>query len=266
MPYRNRFKRIFLIVNLQTLLISGLAVISTALCIKFKLEAEFPLTLIAMSIVFPIVFSIGGAYKRREAALKEYAAIKGYLRAIYFASRDWLDKPKPANVNKMNTIIHDLFYNIKVMFNSPISELVKNEEKVYDNFSDISLYVKHELRNEGLATGECSRTNQYLQKLMISFESMKHIYQYRTPRTLRAFSSFFIIVLPIVYGPYFAYKAEAMSWGLEYVTPILLTMILVSLENIQEHLENPFDQVGEDDITFNVEKFMERLNHKSEMH
>lgn len=45
--------------------------------------------------------------------------------------------------------------------------------------------------------------------------------------------------------------------------PILLTIILVSLENIQEHLENPFDQIGEDDINFNVEKFVERLNHKS---
>ena len=41
-------------------------------------------------------------------------------------------------------------------------------------------------------------------------------------------------------------------------------MILVSLENIQEHLENPFDQIGEDDIKFNVEKFIERLNHKTE--
>ena len=51
-----------------------------------------------------------------------------------------------------------------------------------------------------------------------------------------------------------------MSWGLEYVTPVLLTMILVSLHNIQEHLEDPFDQVGEDDITFNVEKFIESLN------
>ena len=50
-----------------------------------------------------------------------------------------------------------------------------------------------------------------------------------------------------------------MSHGLEYITPVLLTMILVSLENIQEHLENPFDQVGEDDIKFNVEKFIANL-------
>ncbi|WP_435314929.1 hypothetical protein [Cellulophaga fucicola] len=256
-------KRFLLIVNLQTLLISGLAVISTAICIHFKYEAEFPLTLVATSIIFPIVFSIGGAYKRREAALKEYAAIKGYLRAIYFVSRDWIDAPKPENVTKMNNIIYDFFSNFKIMFTSPKSDLIENEKRVYDSFSDFSLYIKHELRGEGLSTGECSRTNQYLQKMMISFESIKHIYQYRTPRTLRAFSSLFIKVLPIVYGPYFAFKAEEMSWGLEFVIPILLTMILVSLENIQEHLENPFDQIGEDDIKFNVDKFIERLNHKS---
>jgi len=62
----HNLKRFFLIVNLQTLIISILAVISTYLCIRFKFEADFPLTLIATSIVF----SIGGAYKRREAALK----------------------------------------------------------------------------------------------------------------------------------------------------------------------------------------------------
>ena len=42
--------------------------------------------------------------------------------------------------------------------------------------------------------------------------------------------------------------------------PILFTTILVSLDNIQEHLENPFDQIGKDDITINAEKFVEQLN------
>ena len=254
------FRRFFTIINWQTLVIAALSVASTALCIRYKFEAEFPLTLVATAVIFPIVFSIGGAYKRREAALKEYAAIKGYLRAIYLVSRDWLDKPKPENVGKMKNIIHDLFTNVRNLFVSPIEDLPKNEEAVYTDFSKISKYIKHELREEGLSSGECSRTNQYLQKMMISFESMKHIYQYRTPKTLRAFSSFFIKIMPIVYGPYFAFKAESMSWGLEYVIPVLLTMILVSLENIQEHLENPFDQVGEDDIVFNVEKFVDNLN------
>lgn len=38
--------------------------------------------------------------------------------------------------------------------------------------------------------------------------------------------------------------------------PVLFSFILVSLDNIQEHLENPFDQIGEDDVMINVEKFV----------
>jgi len=257
---KKAFKRFFLIINWQTLIIAVLSVLSTAACIKYDYKADFPLTLIATAIIFPIVFSIGGAYKRREAALREYAAIKGYLRAIYFVSRDWLEQPKPENVSKIKDLIKDLFYNIRFLFTGPKSEQLTNENRIYKNFSELSLYIKHQLREEGLSQGECSRTNQYLQKMLISFESVKHIYQYRTPRTLRSFSALFIKVLPILYGPYFAFKASSMSYGLEYVVPVLLTMILVSLENIQEHLENPFDQVGEDDIKFNVEKFMNSLD------
>ena len=44
--------------------------------------------------------------------------------------------------------------------------------------------------------------------------------------------------------------------------PVLFTTVLVSLDNIQEHLENPFDQIGEDDIIINAEKFIERLDLK----
>jgi hypothetical protein len=252
-------KKISQIIDFKTFVISGLSVVSTAICIHFKFEAEFPLTMITTSIVFPIVFSIGGAYKRREAALKEYAAIKGYLRSIYYVSRDWLPSPKAENIVKINQLIFSFFNNFRTMFSEPIDKLQENETKIHENFSYFSLYIKNELRNEGLSSGECSRTNQYLQKMIVSCESIKHIYQYRTPRTLRYFSSLFIVILPIVYGPYFAFMSESMSWGLEYVVPVLLTMILVSLENIQEHLENPFDQVGEDDIKFNVEKFMGSL-------
>ena len=96
--------------------------------------------------------------------------------------------------------------------------------------------------------------------MMIAFESIKHIYQYRTPRTLRAYSKVFIYVLPVAYGPYFAEIGTEYTHGLMYVLPVLLTVILVSLDHIQNHLENPFDEVGEDDIVINAEKFVERLD------
>ena len=42
--------------------------------------------------------------------------------------------------------------------------------------------------------------------------------------------------------------------------PIIFRFILVSLDNIQQHLENPLDQVGEDDIRFDVEQFEEMID------
>ena len=96
--------------------------------------------------------------------------------------------------------------------------------------------------------------------MMTSFESLKHIYQYRTPRTLRAFSDFFIVVLPILYGPYFASEAKSYHTALIYIMPALFAIILVGLDNIQDHLEDPFDQIGEDDIAINVGKYIESLS------
>ena len=122
----------------------------------------------------------------------------------------------------------------------------------------LSLFIKG-LRKKGLASGEVSRCNQFLSKIIISFESIKHIYQYRTPRALRIYSDIFIIVLPVLYGPYFAEISIEFSKGLQYMMPILFSVVLVALDQIQDHLENPFDQVGEDDIIINAEKFVSRL-------
>lgn len=99
-----------------------------------------------------------------------------------------------------------------------------------------------------------------LVKRLIAFEDVKHIYQYQTPRMLSAFSDFFVTVLPIVYGPYFAASAQDYSPGLAYVMPVIFTIVLVSLDNIQEHLDNPLDQIGADDILINAEKLIERLD------
>jgi len=83
-------KQVLIIINLKTLVITALAVCSTYLCRRYEITAEFPMTLIATAVVFPIVFSIGGAYKRRENALTKYGSVKTHGRAIYFAARDWL--------------------------------------------------------------------------------------------------------------------------------------------------------------------------------
>jgi len=223
------------------------------------ITADYPLTLIATAIVFPIVFSINGAYKRRELALAKYAALKAQGKAVYFASRDWLENPPETTLVKAKSLLEELFDACRHMFSHGAAESRQNEERVYRAFSEISRFVKTDLRGNGLASGEVSRCNAYLCKMFIAFEDAKHIHQYRTPRTLRMFSSIFVTVLPVLYGPYFAHEARDYAHAVSYVMPVLFTLVLVSLYNIQSHLENPFDGVGEDDISINVEQFVRRL-------
>jgi hypothetical protein len=247
-----------LIIDLKTVVVAATAVASTYLCGRFGLLAEFPLTLIATAVVFPIVFSIGGAYKRREAALDEYGSIKTHGRAIYFAARDWIEESDPLLLKEVRERLFGLLVACRELFYGPLSEMSDREAKVYAAFSQLSLVIRS-FREAGLASGEVSRCNQYLSKAMLSFENIKHIYQYRTPRTLRAYSKLFIYLLPIAYGPYFAAIATDYTPELQYLMPILFSVIFVALDNIQDHLENPFDQVGEDDVLINAEKFVSRL-------
>ena len=159
----------------------------------------------------------------------------------------------------MKGLLGDLLVACRTLFMQPVENMNDHEEEVYRIFSKLSTFIKEDLRGRGLPSGEASRCNQFLSKMVIAFEDVKHIYQYRTPRTLSAFSDFFVTVLPVLYGPYFAAISSEFSPQLAYVMPVLFTAILVSLDNIQEHLENPFDQIGEDDIVINAEKFVKRL-------
>lgn len=254
-----RFKSIFLIINLKSLFIVTLSVASTHWCRRWGLTADFPLALVTMAVVFPIVFSIGGAYKRREAALDDYGALKAHGRAVYFAARDWLAERDDETVEACRRALWEVMDSVRQLFMGKVEAMPANEDRVYRSFSQLSLFVNG-LRAKGLATGEVSRCNQYVSKMFHAFEHVKHVYQYRTPQTLRAFSDVFIVLLPVLYGPYFAQVGGEMSPGLEYVLPVLLSLILVSLDNIQDHLEDPFDQIGEDDVEINAEKFLAKLD------
>ena len=252
-------KSLWKIINLRTLLVTVTSIISTWLCIRYNVIADFPLTLVATAVVFPVVFSINGAYKRRERALAEYSSIKSHGRAIFFAARDWLENPTEEVLTTARDRLQAVLSSCSKMLSDKDENLRINEEVVYRSFSQLSKFVKSDLRGNGLASGEVSRCNQYMSKMFFAFENIKHIYQYRTPKTLRTFSAVFISLLPVIYGPYFASEAANYSGYVTYAMPVLFSLVLVSLSNIQAHLENPFDQIGEDDIQFNVDGFINRL-------
>lgn len=243
-------RSLYLIINYKTFIVTILAVISTWLCNRYNVIADFPLTLIGIAMVFPVVFSIDSAYKRRERALWMLSDFKAHVLAIYLASRDWLDGNEEFEVEVKDKLI-GVYGSIRDIFTDG-SE--KTQINIYKKISDLSLLMK-KFRELELPSGEISRVSQYISKLSVDVENLASILRYRTPITLRAYSKVFIFSFPILYGPYFASVSGHYSPNLEYMMPVLFSFILVSLDNIQGHLENPFDQVGEDDIVFDVEEF-----------
>ncbi|MCX8491913.1 MAG: hypothetical protein ORN54_12695 [Cyclobacteriaceae bacterium] len=247
------FKSFTLIINYKTFIITAMAVLSTFVCFRLGLTAKFPDMLVGVAIVFPVVFSIGSAYSRRETALQRYADFKGHAIAIYYATRDWTSSKDSALSLQMSQLVQDLMYQTKLMLKLTPDEFSKREKEMYGLFSKLSI-LSMRLRELGVQSGEISRVSQYVSKIIIAFDNMKIIHNYRTPVTLRTYSKVFIYVFPIIYGPYFSSTFNEYSAHLEYVMPVLYSFILVSLDNIQDHLENPFDEIGEDDIVIDADE------------
>jgi len=245
------FRNFWKIISLQTFVVIGLSLAATAICIWLDIYIELPTALIAIAIVFPIVFSINAAYRRREEALNHFASLKGHAVSLYYAHRDWLPKEDQEHRERMKSLVERLLNAIQTYFTAKKDKELRCQE-VFAVCSDISKSIE-ELRQAGVSNTELSRCNQYLRSIMIDFERMKNIRLYRTPVSLRAYSSIFLNSFPILFAPYFAYVSNESTYTIVgYLVAAFYSLVLVSLDNVQEDLENPYDQIGSDDLRLDV--------------
>lgn len=247
--WRYNFKTV---VNTQSLIVAGLTVAITLLCLHFDIIADIPTSLIGIAVVFPIVFSINAAYRRREEGLRFFSSLKSHSTALYFAHRDWLPVFDPLRPERLKRLCTDLFHSMaRDLLPAGRSEDTRRE--VYRHFSALSR-LHEELRAAQVTPSEVSRANQYLSRLMLEFEQARNISMYRTPRSLRAYSRFFLNIMPIAFAPSFALLSQnhpEQPWVGPFVA-VLYTIVLVTLDRIQEDLEDPFDGLGDDDIDLDL--------------
>ena len=241
------------IVDYHTFIVTALALLATYICRQTGIIFDMPTNLIGIAIIFPLVFSISGAYRQREDALKEFAGIKGHAIALFYAHRDWPPyQENEVHMQRGAALVNKLLGTIAYYFKhcDPEHEAA-SLDSVYEVFDEFSR--SHEkLRDVGVPANEISRANQYLRAIMIDFEKMRNVARYRTPVALRAYSRLFINIFPIFFAPYFAYVAYPELPIVGYVIAFFYSFVLVSLDNIQDHLENPYDGIGPDDLRLDV--------------
>lgn len=241
------FRTLLRIVDLKMFVVTALALASTWASERYAVVIDMPLELIGIAIVFPIVFSISQAFQRRESALIELAELKSNLVAIFLAHRDWPETDAIDHARRVQTITSQLYEDVQEVLRNRSRERLA---QAYEGFSAISKSHERLRREGGVPPNEIARVNSYLKIAMMNFEKMRNIAVYRTPRSLRSFTQFFLISFPVLFGPYFAFLSSTSLRPVGYCVAVLYTVVLVGLDNIQEDLEDPYDGLGVDDIDF----------------
>jgi predicted membrane chloride channel (bestrophin family) len=236
------------IINLHTFLIALLAMLSTWICIRWQWLADLPSNLIAVAIIFPIVFSISAAWKRREEALSAFASLKSAALCLFFAHRDWVPGPNngedASRFKAINTKLFESMRSYFLLYGKPDQP---RGEDITGVLSSISRSIEL-LREKGVPANEISRANQYLRDIVTNYERLRSILHYRTPVSLRSYSTVFLNSFPILFGPSFAYMGDKFFPVAGYLVAAIYSIVLVSLDHIQHELENPFDGRGCDDV------------------
>lgn len=233
----------------RALVVAGLACGATWLCLANGWTAEFPMALISVAIVFPIVFAINAAFGRRERALAAFASVKASLVTLVLAHRDWA--PAGHDQGGIRALVARFLAEMRPYFDPTVGGEDEHRREIYVVLNEISR-ANESLRESGVPANEVSRANQYLRLLMADFEKMRIVREYRTPQSLRAYSAVFLNAFPVLFGPTFAsISGEGPVWA-GYMVAAFYSLVLVGLERVQDDLEDPFDGVGIDDVTLEV--------------
>ena len=205
------------------------------------------LTLLSIAIIFPLVFSIRGSFRRREKALEYLSEFKSTLHTVgnFLLSKPELVDLYKKDVDAILLGINKTVLNHLASHESNLTEVDKSMNQVYEFVLDKNETISRQIRD---------KVFRFMKDMHESVENLNAIHIHRTPISLKAYCLIFIYIFPLIYAPEIiknvgTFQQEWMVYGIVLITQF----ILISLYNIQNQLEYPFDNVGIDDI--NLENF-----------
>ena len=239
--------RYLIIINFRTLITLLLSVKVPFIAYEFEVVYNIDLTLMSIAIIFPLVFTIRGAFRRREKALEHLSRFRASLRTVesFFLASKMSDELKSESERKIQELNDALFNHLNT----------KSEDtQGFDNkLNAIFDFIK--TNRESISGGTREKLFRFLRDVVESSDNLIAIHSHRTPISLKAYCLIFIYIFPVVYTPTIINKIglENPTW-LTFFIVVLSEFILISLYNIQDQMEYPFDDEGLDDIKFKLFK------------
>ncbi|NNE03348.1 MAG: hypothetical protein HKN52_09300 [Eudoraea sp.] len=204
--------------------------------------------MLSIAIVFPLVFTIRGSFRRREKALEHFSKFRSALKTVHYfinSNNQLLEEQK----KEMSDILLDIS-------EKTTDHLRNNNENTKD--LDIIINQVHafvQTNDADISRRLRDRVFRFMKDLHESLENLHAINTHRTPISLKAYCKLFIYIFPFIYAPtIIANVGQENAPIITYFVVVLTEFILISLYNIQDQLEYPFDDDGLDDIKINAFK------------
>ena len=234
--------RYLIIINSKTLIALGISIFVLYFAEKYSIDYEIDLTLISIAIIFPLVFCIRSAFRRREKALEHLSQFRSNLRTIeHYVKMSKLSDEKLEDFS-------NLIIKLETDFLDELSKSTIDLKKIDKNTQGIFDFLKN--NDEEISGGIRQKAIRFLRDVSDGQDNLIAIYLHRTPISLKAYCLIFIYLFPLVYTPTIIHKMgnDSDAMILTSFVVLLSEFILISLYNIQDQMEYPFDDDGLDDI------------------
>ena len=250
-------KTFFQNINFMVVIQMVMAAIAVYIFQTFKISFNVHVSLFVSPIVFPLAFSINTDFQRREKVLEDLAVFKSSGMIWYFCMREW--RQAAGLSSAWITAIHGklkslLFHLREYLLTSKIERRNVILRAMYEDFSDANQLIEN-LRASKLPSNSAivSRAVHLLNMMCLSFERLRVIREYRSPRSIRSFNKVFIMFLPIILAPYFVFlNIKSNNKWEPYFIAVLVAFVFSTLQGVQDKLDDPFDGMSEDDINLDT--------------
>src|SRR5258708_4601933 len=107
-------KKYLQIINIRTFHVLSICSITSFLVLYFRINYNYDLTVISIAIIFPLVFTIRAAFRRREKALEHLSKFKSSLLIVHYSFQrsKKLDEVKKLFIKNIIVQISDSLINL----------------------------------------------------------------------------------------------------------------------------------------------------------
>jgi hypothetical protein len=241
-------KKYLSIFNIQTLLVIILSLVSSYVCLQWKINIFLDFLIVGIVIAFPLTFSLRVAFRRRERALQYFSLFKASLQSVVYAlGKTKLDEDKKTEFKNIAADISDELIEYLLGNKDDASAVQSASHRIYTFIQTNSENIKSTVSQKILL---------FIFRVNESIEFLLATRRHGIPWGPKAIVLFGIYMFVIFYPASLLHRAGfAVSLWYIFVMTASKALFLISFYNIQGMLEDPFNQNSPDGIRVNDYRF-----------